>query len=374
MRKFCTLELLSTQKISSFKSIRRQEVGFLIDSIQKAALDGIAVDLSSEVSSTSADITCRMVFGKKYADQDLDERGFKAVMQETMHLVATPNIGDYFPFIGALNLQGLNGRMKALSKVFDKFLEKIIDEHVQSKPTEQKQHKDFVDIMLALMESQEAEFRIDRAHVKAIMLDMLGASMDTSAAAIEWTLSELLKHPEVMKKVQNELEKVVGINGMVEESDMESLEYLDMVIKETLRLHPVAPLLIPHQAMDECVVNGFFIPKNSQVLINAFAIGRDQNAWTDADKFIPERFAGTNIDLRGHDFQLIPFGSGRRSCPGIQLGLIVVRLVVAQLMHCFHWKLPSDMLPSELDMTEEFGIVVSRANHLYALPSLRLHK
>ncbi|CAH2049755.1 unnamed protein product [Thlaspi arvense] len=198
--------------------------------------------------------------------------------------------------------------------------------------------------------------------------------MDTSAAAIEWTLSELLKHPEVMKKVQNELAKVVGMDRMVEESDLESLEYLNMVIKETLRLHPVAPLLIPHQAMDECMVNGFFIPKNSQVLINAFAIGRDQHAWTDADKFIPERFAGTNIDIRGHDFQLIPFGSGRRSCPGIQLGLIVVRLLVAQLMHCFHWKLPSDMLPSELDMTEEFGIVVSRANLLYALPSLRLHK
>ncbi|XAR49432.1 3,9-dihydroxypterocarpan 6A-monooxygenase [Bertholletia excelsa] len=170
MRKLCTLELLSTQKISSFKSIRWQEVGFLIDSIQKAALDGIAVDLSSKVSSTSADIACRIVFGKKYADQDLDERGFKAVMQEGMHLLATPNIGDYFPFIGALNLQGLNGRMKNLGKVFDKFLEKIIDEHVQSKPAEQKQHKDFVDIMLALMESQEAEYRIDRAHVKAVML------------------------------------------------------------------------------------------------------------------------------------------------------------------------------------------------------------
>ncbi|CAH2049754.1 unnamed protein product [Thlaspi arvense] len=149
---------------------RRQEVGFLIESIQKAALDGITVDLSTKVSSTNADITCRMVFGKKYADQDLDERGFRAVMQEGMRLSATPNIGDYFPYIGALNLQGLNGRLKALGKVLDKFLEKIIDEHVQSKPTEQVQHKDFVDIMLALMESREPEFRIDRAHVKAIML------------------------------------------------------------------------------------------------------------------------------------------------------------------------------------------------------------
>ena len=202
----------------------------------------------------------------------------------------------------------------------------------------------------------------------------MAASMDTSATTIEWALSELIKHPPMMKKVINELEKVVGMERMVEESDLESLEYLNMVVKETLRLHPVVPLLIPHESIEDCTVDGFHIPQKSRVIVNAWAIGRDPNAWTDADKFLPERFMESDIDFRGQHFQFIPFGSGRRGCPGMQLGLTVVRLVLAQLVHCFDWELPDNMLPSELDMTEEFGITLPRAKHLVAIPTCRFHK
>lgn len=201
---------------------------------------------------------------------------------------------------------------------------------------------------------------------------MVAGAMDTSATAIEWTLSELIRHPRVMKKVQKELEDVVGLERMVDESDLEKLEYLNMVLKENLRLHPVAPLLIPHAAIEDCNVNGFHIPRKSHVIINIWAIGRDPSVWTDPDKFIPERFVGSNIDLRGRDFQLLPFGSGRRGCPGMQLGLTVVLLVVAQLVHCFDWGLPNNMLPTDLDMTEEFGLTVPRAKHLLATPTYRL--
>ena len=202
----------------------------------------------------------------------------------------------------------------------------------------------------------------------------MAASMDTSATMIEWALSELIKHPPMMKKVINELEKVVGMERMVEESDLESLEYLNMVVKETLRLHPVVPLLIPHESIEDCTVDGFHIPQKSRVIVNVWAIGRDPNAWTDADKFLPERFMESDIDFRGQHFQFIPFGSGRRGCPGMQLGLTVVRLVLAQLVHCFDWELPDNMLPSELDMTEEFGLTLPRAKHLVAIPTCRLHK
>jgi cytochrome P450 len=203
---------------------------------------------------------------------------------------------------------------------------------------------------------------------------MLAGSMDTSATVIEWALSELMKNPQVMKKVQKELEDVVGLERMVEESDLDSLEYLDMVLKETFRLHPIAPLLLPHEATEDCTINGFHIPHKSRVMINVWAIGRDPSAWNDAEKFFPERFVGSNIDVRGRDFQLIPFGSGRRGCPGMQLGLTVVRLVVAQLVHCFDWELPNKMQPNELDMTEEFGITTPRAKPLLAIPTYRLHK
>ncbi|KAH7524842.1 hypothetical protein FEM48_Zijuj06G0161900 [Ziziphus jujuba var. spinosa] len=268
----CTLELLSSLKIDSFRDMRKEELGLFIEFVREAARDQVAVDLSTKISSLSVDMSCRMVFGKKYLDSEFDERGFKAVIQEGMHLAAVPNLGDYIPQIARFDFQGLTKKMKAVK------------------------------------------------------------------------------------------------------SDLESLEYLNMVVKETLRLHPVAPLLLPHASMEDCTVEGFRIPKESHVIFNAWAIGRDPLAWTDPEKFFPERFEGSSVDLRGRDFQLIPFGSGRRGCPGIQLGLTVVRLVLAQLVHCFDWELPNGMLPTELDMTEEFGITTPRAKHLLAIPTYRLRK
>ncbi|KAH7524852.1 hypothetical protein FEM48_Zijuj06G0162900 [Ziziphus jujuba var. spinosa] len=328
IRKMCTLELLSILKIDSFRDMRKEELGLFIEFVREAARDQAAVDLSAKISSLSADMSCIMVFGKKYLDSEFDERGFKAVIQEGMHLAAVPNLGDYIPQIARFDFQGLTKKMKAVSKVFDDFFEKIIDEHIQSAGDEHKTSKDFVDVMLSFMGSEESEYRIERPNIKAIIL----------------------------------------------ESDLESLEYLNMVVKETLRLHPVAPLLLPHASMEDCTVEGFHIPKESHVIFNAWAIGRDPLAWTDPEKFFPERFEGSSVDLRRRYFQLIPFGSGRRGCPGIQLGLTVVRLVLAQLVHCFDWELPNGMLPTELDMTEEFGITTPRAKHLLAIPTYRLRK
>ncbi|KAG6660888.1 hypothetical protein CIPAW_03G135900 [Carya illinoinensis] len=318
IRKMCTLELLSNVKIDSFKSMKNEETGLLVKFIQEAASNCVAVDLSAKVTSLNADMSCRMVFGKKYEDKDLDEKGFKAVMQE------------------------------AVSKIFDNFFEKIIDEHIQSKD-ENKTNDDFVDVMLRLMGSKESEYSIERSNIKAIIL-----------------------HPRVMKKLQKELENVVGLKRMVEEADLDRLEYMDMVVKETLRLHPVAPLLLSHEAREDCTVNGFHIPGKSRVMINVWAIGRDPSVWSDAEKFIPERFVGSNIDLRGREFRLIPFGAGRRGCPGMQMGLIVVRLVIAQLVHCFDWVLANNIQSTELDMTEVFGLTVPRAKHLFAIPRYRL--
>ncbi|XP_039055518.1 cytochrome P450 71AU50-like [Hibiscus syriacus] len=349
VRKMCTLELLSNHKISSFRSTRKQELDLLVHRIREAAAAGVAVDLSSEVTSFSTDVACRMIIGKKYNRDDFSEKGFDATIREGMQIAASFNLADYIPQIRGLDLQGLTKRMKIIAKDFDDFFEKIIEEHVQSQ--DENRVKDFVDIMLGFMGSEETrEYRVERDTIKAIILDMLVASMDTSAVTIDWTLAELIRHPRVTKKLQQELKDVVGTKRTVEESDLEKLEYLDMVMKESFRLHPVAPLLIPHAAREDCTVNGFHIPKNARIFVNAWAIGRDERVWTDAEKFYPERFEGSDIDVRGQNFELIPFGSGRRGCPGMQLALTVVRLVVTQLVHCFDWELPDNMLATELDM------------------------
>ncbi|XP_069148428.1 cytochrome P450 71AU50-like [Solanum lycopersicum] len=371
MRKLCTLELLSNIRVNSFQSMRKEELGTFVNSLKQAASNRIEVDLSAKHASLSTNMSCLMVLGKKYMDEEFDESGFKNIMEETVVIAASPNIDDFFPFLSVFDLQGFIARMKELAKIFDDFFEKVIDEHVQSK--DQKKAKDIIDTMMTIMQPGEAEFKFDRRHVKAVLLDLLIASTDTTSTAIDWIFSELLRHPKVMKKLRNELEEAVGINRMVEESDLERLEYLDMVIKEGLRLHPPSPLMTPHESIEDCIVDGFDIPKGSRLLVNVWAIGRDPEAWPEPEKFMPERFVDSNIDLRGRDFQLLPFGSGRRSCPGLQLGLTIVRLVLAQLVHCFDWELPNGMMPNHIDMTEKFGLVTSRAQHLKAIPTYRLN-
>ncbi|MCD9645353.1 hypothetical protein HAX54_034209 [Datura stramonium] len=263
MRKLCTLELLSTLKMNSFQAMRKQEVANFVAFINRAASSGVGVDISAKLATLNANMACLMVFGKKYMDDEFDERGFKDVIQEALVIAATPNIGEFFPFLDVFDLQGVVRRMKELARIFDEFLERVINEHIQDSK-EEKQNKDIVDTLMNIMQSGEAEFEFDRRHVKAILLDLLIASMDTSATAIDWIFSELLRHPKVMKKLQKELEQVVGINRMVEESDLEKLEYLDMVIKEGFRLHPIAPLLIPHESIEDCTVDGFDIPKEEK--------------------------------------------------------------------------------------------------------------
>ncbi|KAL0333132.1 UNVERIFIED_CONTAM: cytochrome [Sesamum calycinum] len=371
MRKVVTLELFSNLKISQFQPMRKAEIDILVDTLKSAAEIGETVDMSVRIASVSADMTCLMVFGRKYADKDLNEEGLKEVMKEIMEEAAAFNLGDYFPYLRGLDLQGSARRLKKLSKIFDRFVERIIDDHVQNKK-EKQSSPDFVDTMMGIMESGEAGFDFDRRHVKAVLMDMLLAGMDTSAAS-GMGIVRIIRHPAVKKKLQKELEEVVGLDQMVNNSHLSSLKYLDYVVRESMRLHPVVPLLI-HEGMEDCEVDRFHIQKKSRVLVNVWAIGRDPNAWTDPETFSPERFLGSNVDVRGRDFQLIPFGTGRRGCPGLQLGLTIVQLMVAQLVHCFNWELPHGMQPGELDMSENFGLVTARAKHLMAIPKYRLHQ
>lgn len=214
---------------------------------------------------------------------------------------------------------------------------------------------------------------IDRVTIKAILLDLITGGYDTATTTLEWALTELIRQPRVMLHLQEELRSIVGNNRMVEEMDLPKLVYLDMVVKETLRLHPVAPLLVPRESMEDIVIDRYYMPKKSRILVNVWAIGRDPNVWSDnVEEFLPERFIDRNIDLQGHDFQLIPFGAGRRLCPGLKLGLISIKYVLAQLMHCFDWELPSGVSSNKLDMNEKFGISLPRETHLFAMPTYRL--
>ncbi|XP_039032524.1 cytochrome P450 CYP736A12-like [Hibiscus syriacus] len=376
VRKWCTLHLLSASKVEEFAPVRKAHLRSLVESVKKSEVAGEVVDLTRKVGEHIEDTMCQMIFGQ---DKD-DGFNLRSLIDQTMHLHGLFNISDFIPYLAPLDLQGIGRRLRRTNKLLDVVFEKIIDEHVQgTDPNGLKPRKDFVDMMISMLNQpmnphdEEEPYIIERNNVKAILLDMTAASFDTSAVVIVWAFSEILRHPRVMIRLQQELEAVVGRNRLVEESDLSKLLYLDMVVKESMRLHPVAPFLVPRESMEDVIVDGYFIPKKSRILVNTWSMARDRSIWSaNAEEFLPERFIGSNIDLRGHDFELIPFGSGRRGCPGMQLALITVRLVLAQLIHCFDWELPDGMQPNELDMSEIFGLSLPRANHLLAKPTYRL--
>ncbi|TKY69142.1 steroid 17alpha-monooxygenase or 17alpha-hydroxyprogesterone aldolase [Spatholobus suberectus] len=198
--------------------------------------------------------------------------------------------------------------------------------------------------------------------------DVFGAGGETSATTINWAMAEMIRDPRVMKKAQVEVREVFKLKGRIDEICINELKYLKSVVKETLRLHPAAPLLLPRECGQACEINGYHIPVKSKVIVNAWAIGRDPNYWTEAERFHPERFIDSSIDYKGSNFEYIPFGAGRRICPGSTFGLVNVELVLAFLLYHFDWKLPNGMKSKDLDMTEEFGVTVGRKDDLYLIP------
>ena len=202
--------------------------------------------------------------------------------------------------------------------------------------------------------------------------DMFSAGSETTSTTIEWAMSELIKNPQAMRRAQAEVRNVFSKKGNVDSSGLHELHYLNSVTKETLRLHPSAPLLLPRESSEPCVINGYFVPAKTKVIVNAWAIARDPNHWNEAERFYPDRFLESRIDFKGNDFQFIPFGAGRRICPGISFAVPNIELPLAQLLYHFDWKLPNGMKEEELDMEEAFGLTVRRKNDLILIP-IRYH-
>jgi len=204
--------------------------------------------------------------------------------------------------------------------------------------------------------------------------DIFGGSSETSATTLQWIMAELMRNPRVMRKAQDEVRRVLAgaEQKMVTEDSVGGLGYLPLVIKEALRQHPPAPLLIPRECRSPCRVLGFDVPAGAMVLVNAWAIGRDPKDWDTPEEFVPERFEDSGVDFKGTDFEFIPFGAGRRMCPGIGFGLANMELALACLLYHFDWELPDGMEPGELDMTERQGITTRRRSDLLLVPTVRV--
>ncbi|MFS7989186.1 putative oxidoreductase [Helianthus anomalus] len=364
MRKICVLELLSARKVQSFRSIREQESWDLVDSI--GTQSSKTINLSVKLSTMINTIVTRLSVGSRCKDQAV----LIDLIQQTVESSGGFDVSDLFPSIKILPLiAGSRKKRLNIHNKMDVILEDIILEHRERRVDRASDHaneEDLVDVLLRLKDEGGLEFPLSFENIKAVIVNMFVAGSDTSFVTIEWAMSELMKNPRVMKKVQDELRHVLKGKTKIQESDIEELDYLKLVVKETLRLHPPLPFLIPRECRESCEIGGFCIPVKTKVLINTWMIGRDPDYWIDPESFIPERFSesAVNINLMGTNFEYLPFGAGRRMCPAMLLGLANVELPLAMLLYHFDWELPNGQTYEKLDMSESSGATLKRKNNL----------
>ncbi|KAF7082232.1 hypothetical protein CFC21_086110 [Triticum aestivum] len=297
--------------------------------------------------------------------------GLRELVEDIITALAKPNVSDIFPFLRPLDLQGwrrwVAGRYGKVFGILDDIIGRRLSLPGALTTKGKHKHGDFLDSLLELVSIG----KIGRDMATTMLFDVFAAGTDTIAITIEWAMAELLRNPRVMAKVRAEMDVKLGGKDTIEEPDAANLPYLQAVVKEVMRLHPVSPILLPHQAVEDGVeIGGYTVPKGSRVIFNVWAIMRDPAAWERPDEFVPERFLdmADMVDFRGKHFQFIPFGSGRRLCPGLPMAERVVPFILASLLHAFEWRLPDGVSADELDVSEKFTTVNALAVPLKALP------
>ncbi|XP_047963478.1 cytochrome P450 71AU50-like [Salvia hispanica] len=359
-RKILMSELLSSKKLDQHEEIRIEERRTFFARLR--ALSGKPVVLREHLSRYTLSTICRMVVTNKYVGESdeegaiIDEHGMAEMMREWFTLNGVFNIGDWIPWLGPLDLQGYVKRMKAFRKKSDWFFGFVIDDHVARRGGGDR---DFVDALLEIAEDPNAQVELTRDCLKSLIMNVVLGGPDTSITAVEWAIHEMLRQPRIIKKAREELHTVIGRDRWVEENDFTQLPYIDAIIMETFRLHPIATFLGPHYAIQDCNVAGYHISKGTTVLVNTWSTGRDPSTWDEAGEFMPERFVGKHTDMTGTNFSLLPFGSGRRMCPGYNLGLKIVRTTLANLLHGFELKLDEGMRNEDVSMEEQYGLATN---------------
>ncbi|XP_002989019.2 cytochrome P450 71A1 [Selaginella moellendorffii] len=362
MKKLCMTHLFTAKRLEDFRSIRLEETLELLRDI--ASNQARPVDMKSKLSMLTFNVITRMTFTKRFYDRwsAASDPRFVEVILEAVSLMGAVNIGDYIPWLSWLDLGGYHKRLEKTSKEIDEVLQRLIDQHREAALPLRDDPGDLIHTFLSL--------GVDDKSMKGVILDILAGGTDTTAVTTEWALSELIRNPGTLQELRQEIQNIVGDERLVEESDLQKLHYLRAVIKETFRLHPAAPLMAPHESIDDCELQGYKIPRKTWLMVNLWSLGRDPRSWESPEAFKPERFLGSSIDVKGNDFELIPFGSGRRICAGMSLALIMVGLTLARLVQAFDWSLPGN---EEMNMEESQGVIMRRRKPLVVSAKWRLN-
>ncbi|CAN6550932.1 unnamed protein product [Malus baccata var. baccata] len=371
LRKTCNSQLFTSKILDANQANRHLKVQELIWDVNKSAVKGDAIDIGRAAFKTSLNLLSRTVFSGDLVDTgSARAREFKELVWSIMEEAGKPNLADYFPVLKKIDPLGIRRRMSnSMRKMLDLFDRLMIQRFESRKKLDYIMTNDMLDTLINI--SEEKNENMDMDEIQHLFLDLFAAGTDTTSSTLEWAMAELLRNPEKLSKAQAELKQIIGKGKPVGESDKDKLPYLQAIIKETFRLHPAVPLLLPRKADADVEICGYTVPKGAQVFVNAWAIGRDPDIWDNPDSFIPERFLGSDIDVTGKNFELIPFGGGRRICPGLPMAVRMVNLMLGSLINCFdNWKLEDGIAPETMDMDEKFGITLQKAQPLRAVPML----
>ncbi|CAI9106587.1 OLC1v1005775C1 [Oldenlandia corymbosa var. corymbosa] len=374
LRKVCTTELFSARRVQSFRDLREEESTNSVKWI--AGNEGSPVNFTEKIHSFTYGTISRAAFGKKRAEQET----VISLVKEIIRLAEAFNVADLYPSLKFLHsVTGIKAKMESAHKELDRMFDNMINERRTERRTKDGENKledqkDLLDVLLMYHEQENLGFSPTIANIKGMIVDVFTAGTETTSGTVDWAMAEMMKNPEIMKKAQEEVRQVFGPKGYVDEGDFDKLRYMKSVIKETLRVHPPLPLLLPRLNQERCVINGYEIPANTHITVNAWAVNRDPSYWKDAESFQPERFLEENssIDYKSSlNFDFIPFGGGRRVCAGMHLGVANMELPLAKFLYHFDWVLPNGMKSEELDMTEGPGFTLRRQQDLYLVPSLK---
>ncbi|MED6182046.1 hypothetical protein PIB30_025122 [Stylosanthes scabra] len=370
-RKACATRIFSTQQLDSTQILRKRKVHELLDFLHECYKKGEAVNIGEAIFKTMLNISSNSFISKNFVQYHDNGEKFKVFKDIAFGLTEESSrlcLGDFFPLLGFFGGRGARARTREryakLSAVFDGAIEERI--RTRDLKADSSDCNDILDSLLDLVNEEGSE--LNRHDVLHLLIDLFIAAIDTTSSTLEWAMAELIHSPTKLHKLREELQQSLGKNGEFEESHILKLPYLNAVVKETLRLHPPGPMLIPHKANDDVELGGFIVPKNTQVVVNAWSIGRDSDIWANPISFEPERFLNSKIDFKGKHFEYIPFGSGRRICPGLPLALRSLSFILASLFYHFNWKVANGMNPEDIDMTCSYGLTMHKAQPLLLIP------
>jgi cytochrome P450 len=401
LRKVAITELLSARRVLSFRRVREEEVAATLRAVAAAAGGGgVVVEMRARLSALVTDVSARVLFGDRCKDRDM----FLRQLEHATELAAGFNPSDLWPSSWLARRIGTSVRraeecQKTVFRIVDGFIKEHL-ERMDNGGGAGEAHEDLLGVLLRTQRDGELQIPLEMDVVKSVMFvssvglsvlcgissrvlcnfrgircvqDLFAGGSETSATALEWAMAELIRHPKAMERATAEVRRVFAGHVAVPEHALDKLRYLHLVIREALRLHPPLPLLLPRECQEPRRVLGYDVPRGTTVFVNAWALGRDERYWPggDSEDFRPERFeektAAAKVGFKGSDFEFLPFGAGRRMCPGMLFGLANVELPLASLLFHFDWE-----ASGEIDMTESFGVTVRRKAGLQLRPIVRI--